>query len=293
MAASADESQHRTGDASTVARSSGRGRIPAGASAPPIWTTWLTIATPICARRALAHAPAATLAAVSRAEARSSTSRASSKPYFCMPARSAWPGRGCVSRREGCPGSGDISASHLGHSAFAISIATGDPKVRPWRTPPRMLISSVSNRWRGPRPKPSLRRASSPRISSAAIGSPAGRPSMTATSARPWDSPAVRKRSTGPAYAGARPEEPSMTGRHPFAGTSPRCSALHPLPGDDTSSDQDPVGSSRVAILEAGRSRPSSARSTASWVTSATPSGESSLGEPPASAAPASATATA
>ena len=36
-----------------------------------------------------ASAPAATRAAVSRALARSSTSRASVKPYFCIPARSA------------------------------------------------------------------------------------------------------------------------------------------------------------------------------------------------------------
>src|SRR5664280_1557767 len=39
----------------------------------------------------------ATRAAVSRAEARSSTGRASSKPYLRIPARSAWPGRGRVS----------------------------------------------------------------------------------------------------------------------------------------------------------------------------------------------------
>ena len=36
-----------------------------------------------------ATAPSATRAAVSRAEARSRIGRASSKPYFCMPARSA------------------------------------------------------------------------------------------------------------------------------------------------------------------------------------------------------------
>ena len=46
----------------------------------------------------LGHAPpAATRAAVSRALARSSTSRASVNPYFCIPARSAWPGRTWVS----------------------------------------------------------------------------------------------------------------------------------------------------------------------------------------------------
>ncbi len=55
----------------------------------PIWTTWLTIPIPNSARNAFDTAPAATRAAVSRAEARSRTSRASPKPYFCMPGRSA------------------------------------------------------------------------------------------------------------------------------------------------------------------------------------------------------------
>src|SRR5437763_7406822 len=77
-------------------------------------------------------------------------------------------------------------------------MATGDPRVRPWRTPPTSVTSSRSNRIRGPRPKPRRRRASSPWISSTVIGSPAGRPSTTTTSARPCDSPAVRKRSTPP-----------------------------------------------------------------------------------------------
>ena len=103
----------------------------------------------------LATAPAATRAAVSRALARSSTSRASVKPYFCMPARSAWPGRGWVSGAWVAPGAGDISSCHLSertHSVLAISMATGDPRVRPWRMPPRSVISSCSKRMRGPRP---------------------------------------------------------------------------------------------------------------------------------------------
>ena len=81
-------------------------------------------------------APAATRAAVSRAEARSSTSRASVKPYFCMPARSAWPGRGWVSGVAVSPGAGDISSVHFrSHSELPISMATGEPSVRPWRMP--------------------------------------------------------------------------------------------------------------------------------------------------------------
>ena len=75
------------------------------------------------------------------------------------------------------PGSGDISSSHLGHSVLAISMATGEPRVRPWRIAGRpAVISSASNRMRGPRPKPRRRRASSPAISSAVIGRPAGKP---------------------------------------------------------------------------------------------------------------------
>ena len=102
--------------------------------------------------------PAATRAAVSRADARSSTSRASVKPYFCMPARSAWPGRTWVSGACVGPSSArtDISFCHLSgsrsHSVFPTSMATGEPSVRPCRTPPMIVTSSCSNRMRGPRP---------------------------------------------------------------------------------------------------------------------------------------------
>ena len=59
----------------------------------------------------------------------------------------------------GRPGAGDISSSHFGHSVLAISMATGEPSVRPCRMPPSRLTSSASKRIRGPRPKPSRRRA--------------------------------------------------------------------------------------------------------------------------------------
>ena len=52
----------------------------------------------------------------------------------------------------GSTGSGDITCSHLGHSVFATLIATGDPMVMPWRTPPRMSTSSCSKLIRAPRP---------------------------------------------------------------------------------------------------------------------------------------------
>jgi hypothetical protein len=131
MRASASGSAQRTGDSSIRARSSMVGSTPEVARSEPIWTMWLSTSTPICWRSSLARVPAATRAAVSRAEARSSTSRASSSPYLSMPDRSAWPGRGLVRTAEGRPGSGDISVSHLGHSVLAISMATGEPRVRP------------------------------------------------------------------------------------------------------------------------------------------------------------------
>ena len=66
------------------------GSGPSTASPSPMDTTWETTSAPSTARRnCWATVPSATRAAVSRAEARSSTGRASSKPYFCMPARSA------------------------------------------------------------------------------------------------------------------------------------------------------------------------------------------------------------
>ena len=55
-------------------------------------TTWLTMSVPSWQSSCRAIEPIATRAAVSRALARSSTSRISSWPYFTTPARSAWPG---------------------------------------------------------------------------------------------------------------------------------------------------------------------------------------------------------
>ena len=158
IASSAAASKQRTGDSSTRDRSAIVGRAVAFDRAPPIWMTWLRTCTSSSARRALARVPAATRAAVSRADARSSTSRASTSPYFCMPARSAWPGRTWVSGASVGPSAAltDISFCHLSgsrsHSLLATSMATGDPSVRPWRTPPMIVTSSCSKRIRGPRP---------------------------------------------------------------------------------------------------------------------------------------------
>ena len=166
-------------------------------------------------RYCLATSPSATRAAVSRALARSSTGRASSWPYFCIPARSAWPGRGRVSgalrarfsRSSAGTGSGDITVSHFGHSVLATRIATGPPSVRPCRVPPVISTSSCSNFIRAPRPYPARRRASAAAMSAVLISTPAGTPSQMATRARPCDSPAVSQRnmsrsSHGPLCAG-------------------------------------------------------------------------------------------
>ena len=89
---------------------------------------------PIVRSSSLATAPAATRAAVSRALARSSTSRASSKPYFCIPARSAWPGRTWVSGAAVAPG----RRRHLGVplvAALPLRVGDLDGDRRPQRAP--------------------------------------------------------------------------------------------------------------------------------------------------------------
>jgi hypothetical protein len=60
-------------------------------------TTCDITAIPTLSSMLRATVASATRIAVSRALARSSTSRASSNWYFCIPTRSAWPGRGRVS----------------------------------------------------------------------------------------------------------------------------------------------------------------------------------------------------
>ena len=60
--------------------------------------TWLCRMIPNSSNNALATAPAATRAAVSRALARSNEFLTSSKPYFMVPGRSACPGRIRVTR---------------------------------------------------------------------------------------------------------------------------------------------------------------------------------------------------
>ena len=195
----------RTGEASNASRSSGFGSTAFCGSvmpAPPIDSTWETVRMPnVCSRNCLATSPKATRDAVSRALERSSTGRASSKPYLRMPVRSACPGRG---RDSGAlrpsrgmswsSGSALITSVHFGHSVLAISMATGEPMVSPKRTPVSMRTLSCSNFMRAPRPYPRRRRANAPTISSVVTWMPAGSPSIMATSASPCDSPAVCQR---------------------------------------------------------------------------------------------------
>ena len=144
-------------------------------------------------RNALQSAPPATRAAVSRALARSSTSRTSVKPYFCTPARSAWPGRGrctsSASRRDG-PGV---------HPLLPVGVvAVCDPQRD--RAAERAAVAhagrsarrvSRSIFIRPPRPWPSWRRAMSRLIASRSSCRPAGSPSSTQVRPGPCDSPAV------------------------------------------------------------------------------------------------------
>src|SRR4051812_3231555 len=192
IAREASASRQRTGDASTPAKSENDSVSRSGARTEPICVTCDTTSTPSARRSALASAPPATRAAVSRALARSSTLRTSVKPNFCTPARSAWPGRGrCTSGTSASTGHGFIRSSQLAKSRLATCSATGPPSVRPWRTPPVTSARSRSIFMRPPRPWPSWRRAMSRSIASRSSTRPAGRPSTTQVRPGPCDSPAV------------------------------------------------------------------------------------------------------
>src|SRR5581483_7403319 len=177
----------------------------ASGSAPATGTASPRTRMPTVASSAFATAPAATWTAVCRADARSSASRPSASPYFCTPARSAWPGRGSVTDFVPFP-CGSPSGAHgsIPHVQFLWSrlrttSASGVPRVRPWRRPASTSTSSVSICWRGERPYPCCRRRRSASIASLSSTSPAGSPARIATSAGPCDSPAVARSSITPA----------------------------------------------------------------------------------------------
>ena len=175
------------------ARPAPRRPAPPGRRRPPVPST----STPISRSSAFAVAPAATIAAVCLALARSSASRTSVSPYFSDPARSACPGRGSVTGSFPLPagspsgGQGLIPQAQFSWSRFRTTSASGVPSVRPCLRPASTSTRSVSIRWRGLRPYPCWRRSRSRSIASRSSTSPAGRPVTIATSAGPCDSPAV------------------------------------------------------------------------------------------------------
>ncbi len=143
--------------------------VPAGRAASPRTKTWLVMLAPARASNCLAMAPAATRAAVSRALARSRTSRTSVRPYLATPARSACPGRGRVTGERRAPPPSTTGGSlfsplsalsaptrivycQFGQSRFSISIAIGPPIVSPARTPDSTSARSDSIAMRRPRP---------------------------------------------------------------------------------------------------------------------------------------------
>src|SRR5919201_879498 len=134
--------------------------------------------------------------------------RTSTSPYFCTPARSAWPGRGRVTGfvpfPDGSPsgGQGLIPHSQFAWSRLRTTSASGVPSVRPWRRPASTSTVSDSIRCRGLRPYPSCRRRRSRSIASRSRTRPAGRPERIATRAGPCDSPAVTSESVTPGTAG-------------------------------------------------------------------------------------------
>ncbi len=87
IAASASGSGQRSGDASASSR--GRVQLAGSTATPPTSAVNDHVSIPSSRRNARATPPAATRAAVSRADARSSTLRTSLKPYLRAPARSA------------------------------------------------------------------------------------------------------------------------------------------------------------------------------------------------------------
>ena len=97
---------------------------------------------------------AATRAAVSRALARSRMLRQSSVFVLRAPTRSAWPGRGHTSRTrsDGVSPNAAMRSVQFSQSRFATVSATGEPMVRPKRTPEVTRTRSRSMAWRPPRP---------------------------------------------------------------------------------------------------------------------------------------------
>ena len=121
-------------------------------------------------------------------------------------------------------------ASQFAQSRFLTSIAIGDPIDSPARTPPRNSTRSCSITIRRPRPYPCWRRASSRSTSATRRGTPAGIPSTSATSAGPWDSPAVWNRRWVTRWDGGRRKAVTAMPRTAKKQGGPQEDTLRPAP---------------------------------------------------------------
>jgi hypothetical protein len=110
ISASASGSQHRTSELSIDSRSPGPGRRSGSATAPPNCTTWLSTDMSTWRNNTFASAPAATRAAISRALARSSTSRIG-EPVLLHAGEVGVPRLRLRQRLLGGAGAADISRS--------------------------------------------------------------------------------------------------------------------------------------------------------------------------------------
>ena len=128
-------------------------------------TTLLATSTPISRRSAFAAPPAATIAAVWRALARSRAFRTSSRPYFMTPARSAWPGRGSVTASLPLPVRLALGRprAHAPRPVLVVAVADDERERRPQRAP-------VPEARRAPRPRRSRSAAAGCARSPAAAG---------------------------------------------------------------------------------------------------------------------------
>ena len=155
IAASASGSKQRTADASTVSRSAGLGRRSAAGAdraerprrgSAPGCRGGRAAPWPARRRRRAPRSPG-------RWPARARRGRRRTRTSACRRGRRGRGGAGAAAVAVR-PGAGDISSLHFGHSVLWISIATGEPSVRPWRTPAEELDVVPLEAHAGPAPEP-------------------------------------------------------------------------------------------------------------------------------------------
>ena len=236
IAASASGSGQRSGETSASSRV--RVAFAGSRATPPTSAVNDQTSIPSSRRKARATAPAATRAAVSRAEARSSTLRTSLKPYLRAPARSAWPGRTRVTgvARLLPPSAalaelrgfllGERPDLHDPRPVLPVAVADQQQDRRAERAavadPAQDLRPVLLDRLTRAPPVALLAAGEVDRDHVLGQGRPAGTPSIVAPRAGPCDSPAVRKRN-----AVTRPRPPPVRSRRrpvrprPSAGRRP------------------------------------------------------------------------